>query len=186
MRGYRFAIRPVAYDDVDFIIDVRRGNPFIGQGANSRHGQFEWLKTYFERADDYYFVIEDSATRVPQGLAGVYRIDAARNCAEWGRWVLRPDSIAAVESALLIYRCAFDDLDLRMLYCRTLLENAQVISFHDSCGLRRSHEPVTITVDGTARQAVEHRLERAHFAAVEQKLSSIAARLHSRVTAAPT
>jgi RimJ/RimL family protein N-acetyltransferase len=46
--------------------------------------------------------------------------------------------LAAVESALLVYRAVFERLKLDSVYCMTVAENLPVISFHDSCGLSRA------------------------------------------------
>lgn len=58
--------------------------------------------------------------------------------AEWGRWILRRGSLAALESACLIYRAGFEMLDLDSIYCRTICENASALAFHDSFGMERS------------------------------------------------
>ena len=169
----------MADHDIPFILRVRRGNPFIGKGSDSAEAQRQWLAAYYERIDDLYFVVQDSATGEPHGLAGIYRIDADARSAEWGRWVLRAGSPAAVESALLVYRCAFEKLTLETVYCRTLLHNLQVISFHDSCGLQRG-AIVKIVVNGTTCDAIEHRLERNEWPGVERRLSAIASRWATR------
>src|ERR1039457_4516855 len=47
-----------------------------------------------------------------------------------GRWILRRGSLAAAESALLVYTIAFEDLALDRVYCRTVSANRAVVSFH--------------------------------------------------------
>ena len=76
----------------------------------------------------------------PEGTICLYHFEgeaktANAKSAEWGRWVLLTGSLAAPESALLIYRVGFDQLGLREMYCRTEEENQPVVSFHASCGL---------------------------------------------------
>ncbi|HZR01624.1 MAG TPA: GNAT family N-acetyltransferase [Burkholderiales bacterium] len=183
-RGLRFALRPVAEADAAFILQVRRGHPFIARGAESLQQQREWLASYFDREHDYCFVVEDVSTGEPHGLVGIYSIDRERNCAEWGRWVLRAGSPAACESALLVYTCAFNELGLAKVYCRTLAENAQVVSFHDSCGLERMAQAVEVTVDGNPRLAVEHHLAREHWPIVRRRLAALAERFAQRGKAA--
>lgn len=180
LRGSRFGLRPVEPDDAAFIVQVRSGNPYIGKGAESLQAQMTWLERYFDRANDYYFVVHDLSSHERHGIAAIYHVDQAARSAEWGRWVLRPGSIAAVESALLVYRCAFEKLSLESVYCRTVLENAQVASFHDSCGLVRRPELLDVELNGMRRRAVEHWLDRTRWPEVEHRLSSIVARLSER------
>lgn len=169
--------------DAEFIVALRGSRNelrFLNRGADTVELQRAWLDTYFQRLDDYYFVVQDARSGKPEGLAGLYNVNTASRMAEWGRWVLRKESLAAPESALLIYRCAFEVLELETVYCRTLVENRHVISFHDSTGLERIRAPLETTVDNHRRLVVEHRLSRAAWPAIESRLSRVASRLASR------
>jgi RimJ/RimL family protein N-acetyltransferase len=179
VEGHGFRLRPVAEDDAAFIVALRAARAdFLNPGATSVSDQLDWLVRYFARPGDYYFVIEARASACREGLVGIYDIDAAGRTGEWGRWVVQAGSSAAVESALLVYRCAFEVLRLQAIRCRTLLHNAQVVAFHDSCGLRRA--PLLARLDGdagdAARTAVEHVLDAADWPALEALLEPLAAR----------
>jgi RimJ/RimL family protein N-acetyltransferase len=102
---------------------------------------------------------------------------AAPGWAEWGRWVMRPRAAGAMESAWLVYRAAFTALNLEMMYSRTVAANAAVVSFHDGCGLER-HALLKgyVTLNGQLHDSVEHRLSRADWPAVDQKLGTMARR----------
>ena len=91
----------------------------------SLEGQHRWYEEYSKRPGDWYFAIERKSSRKIEGTVAIYGFDPDANNAEWGRWILIPRSLAAIESALLIYRAAFDELDLSEVYCRTLVENEQ-------------------------------------------------------------
>ncbi len=182
LRGHRFGLRPVRDDDAAFIHELRSTSErarFLNRGAATLELQQTWLAHYFERAGDYYFVIEDQVNGRAEGLVGIYNLDTDAAAAEWGRWMLRSDSVAAVESALLTYRCAFDELHLELVFCKTLLDNRQVLSFHDRSGLRRMAD-VEIGVDDVVRRAAEHQLRRHEWPAVAERLDRIAARLAAR------
>jgi len=167
--------------DATFIVDLRaRAGRFLNRGAASVADQINWLEEYFRREGDYYFVIETANGRNREGLVGLYGINASRE-AEWGRWILVPGSNAAVESALLLYRCAFDELDLDRVSCRTLADNAKVVAFHDSCGLVRSASPVSIDHHGTLRPAIEHILSKSDWPRICVQLDRLAARFARRV-----
>jgi RimJ/RimL family protein N-acetyltransferase len=179
VEGHAFRLRPVNEDDAAFIVALRAArSAFLNPGATSVSDQLEWLARYFARPGDYYFVIEARGSARREGLVGIYDIDAALRTGEWGRWVVQAGSSAAVESALLVYRCAFDVLGLRAIRCRTLLDNAQVVAFHDSCGLRRA--PLLARLDRDAgdagRTAVEHVLDVAEWPTLHALLEPLAAR----------
>ena len=182
MRGLRFELRPVELDDAAFVVALRTSaaGQFLNSAPSSVESQRAWLDAYFRREGDYCFVVQDVASGGAEGLIGLYNIGATSQQGEWGRWILRPGSMAATESALLIYRCAFERLMLQMVFCRTLVENRQVVSFHDSAGLQRMIEPVEILVDDRPRLAVEHYLRRESWPAVRTRLSSLAARWAAR------
>lgn len=178
LTGHAFALRPVAVADAAFIVEVRaQGGRFLNRGAATVAEQRKWIELYFARPGDCYFVVESRRDATPEGLVGIYDIDPQARAAEWGRWVLRPGSPAAVESALLVYRCAFGPLALERVVCRTLADNTRVVAFHDSCGLARAPAPITITQDGQPRAAVEHALDRAGWPAVEARLDRLAQRV---------
>ena len=175
--GYAFRLRPVREADARYIVDLRRrAGGFLNRGAQSADAQLQWLARYLERAGDYHFVVESSNGARREGLVGVYGMSSPNREAEWGRWVLEPGSNAAVESAFLIYRCAFDRLQLERVRCRTLAANAAVVAFHDSCGLARAEEQVMIEHDGERCAAVEHVLSRTDWPRAGERLEKLARR----------
>src|SRR4051812_4366856 len=113
--GFSYRLRPVTLGDADFIVALRAPGTrtrFLRPGARTAQHQVEWLEAYFLREGDYYFVTETTPGAHAEGMIGLYDVDIAQAVAEMGRWILRPGSAAAVESALLIYRFAFDVLRL--------------------------------------------------------------------------
>ena len=181
--GVAFRLRPVRREDAPFIVELRNDpalGRFIHKGAATVEAQERWLDAYFDRPGDYYFVVERIADARPEGLVGIYDHAADTAQAEWGRWILRRDSAAAVECAMLVYECAFASLGLARVYCRTLAENQKVVSFHDSCGLAREPREVSLDVDGAARAAVEHRLTREEYPGVVARLRRLAERQAAR------
>ena len=181
-------MRPVAASDAALIVALRNASgQFLNKGAASEALQRAWIETYLSRADDYYFVIERMNDGEPHGLAGIYDVNRVTRRAEWGRFVVRPGSQAAIEAALLIYRCGFETLQLAQIHCYTLVENAKVVAFHDSCGLERGDVPVTVTHNGNASPAIEHQLTLEAWPAVHARLDRLASRLAGSVrgSAAP-
>jgi RimJ/RimL family protein N-acetyltransferase len=182
LTGSRFSLRPVELGDAPAIVALRT-DPVLARFINTTPPdpklQEAWIERYFDRAGDYYFAVVDNESGAFEGTTSIYELDPAANIAEWGRWILRAGSLAAVESVLLTYRVAFDLLGLEMLYCRTVAENEKVVSFHASCGLA-THATLAgeFTIGGRSLDAVEQRLARADWPEVEKRLATLAARLN--------
>jgi RimJ/RimL family protein N-acetyltransferase len=178
--GIAYRLRPVRFDDAAFILSLRT-NPELSRFLHPVTGRLDdqhaWFQSYEARDGDWYWIVE-RADGTREGTIGLYGLEADARCAEWGRWILRPGSQAAVESVWLLYRAAFDRLGLNEVYCRTLAANTQVVSFHDTCGLvRHGLIPGAFEMGGRLMDAVEHRLLRAAWPAVDQGLGTKAKRL---------
>jgi RimJ/RimL family protein N-acetyltransferase len=187
IEGVSHRLRPVVLDDAAFIAGLR-SDPGLGRWihptANDPLAQRTWIAAYERRDGDVYFVVEARDAGRAEGLIGIYDIEQRSGgwrSAEWGRWILRSGSRAAVESAWLIYRAAFDRLGLDAVHCRTVADNAAVVSFHDSCGLSaRRLLPRHVQLGGRWHDSVEHELLRADWPAVDQRLGALVQRLAQR------
>jgi RimJ/RimL family protein N-acetyltransferase len=173
--GVAFRLRPITTGDAAFIVALRndaRLSRFLHRSAPDVAAQRRWFDAYFERPGDYYFIVERRADGSAEGAIGIYDLDAAARRAEWGRWVLRAGSLAAAESAWLVYRAAFDVLDLDLVYCRTATANQRVVSFHNTCGLTTyAMLPGHAVLDGgVPHDVVEHHLTRDGWPTVAPRL----------------
>ncbi len=158
MDGFCYRLRPIKLSDAQFVVDTRledqERNRFIHRISPDVSLQEKWLEDYFQREGDCYFIVENRLTRNPEGLIAFY--DICDGKAEWGRWVMRKDSLAASESVDLLYRIAFEKAGLSELYCRTLAENESVVSFHNSIGEHtRRVIPEAFELDGKQCDAIE-------------------------------
>lgn len=160
--GVAFRLRPISDQDVPLVLELRGNqllNKFVHPVSGRVSDQLAWFVKYYDRPGDYYFVIEHRDSGVAEGLISIYDISQEMRSGEWGRWILRPNSLAAVESAWLIYRCAFELLNLELLICRTVAANEKVVSFHDSCGIRdRQRLPNHFHLGGKFVDAIEHKV----------------------------
>ena len=158
MEGYGYRLRPIRLTDAPFIIEVRledqQRSQFIHKISRDVSTQEAWIQAYFERDGDYYFVVENRLTGLPEGLISFY--NAADGAAEWGRWIIKKGSFAAAESVYLLYRIAFEQAGLQELYCRTVSDNISVVSFHHSIGekTRTVHKDL-FELNGKRYDAVE-------------------------------
>lgn len=177
----RYRLRPVTLEDASFIVALRTDpllNRFLHEISPRVEDQVGWLERYFLRADDYYFIVEDADSGRPHGTIGVY--DVAKNAAgaEWGRWILKRGSMAALESAWLICEVGFSTLRLASLWSRTLTDNPRVLSFHDSFGASRTDLlEGHFLVRGIRKSAIEHRINAAEWPVLRARHLSAVSRL---------
>ena len=158
VEGFGYRLRPVRLNDAQFIIDVRledaERNKFIHTISRDAKAQEDWINEYFNREGDYYFVIENRITGLPEGLIAFYNEKDGK--AEWGRWIVKESSLAATESVDLLYKAAFEQVGLKELYCRTIKDNVDVVSFHTSIGEKtRCEIAKAVNLNGVDYDVVE-------------------------------
>lgn len=182
--GLQYRLRPVTLEDAPFIVKLRTDpsrNGFLHEISPRVDDQVAWLEAYFARPGDYYFIVEDCKKDVAQGAVGLYDVAADLSEAEWGRWILKRGSMAAVESAWMVYETAFAKLGLASLSCRTIVDNAKVLSFHDNFGATRiAVLQEYVLVRGERRSAVEHRVTAEEWPALRARHYSTLSRLARR------
>ncbi len=164
--GIAYRLRPVTLCDAQFIIDLRLEdqdrNKFINRISSDLESQKDWLERYFEREGDYYFVVENKLNGDPEGLVGIYDLENSK--AEWGRWVIKKGSLATTECLDLLFKIAFNTLEIDELYCRTICDNVRVVSLHDSLPqLKRGVLTSQIELNGGNYDVVEHYTTPKHY-----------------------
>ncbi len=185
VEGQAFRLRPVSSDDAAFIARLRSDpdlSRFIHATSPDPQLQVRWIEQYFGRPGDYYFVVERRVRHVGvegrEGTIGIYDVNVAAGAAEWGRWVLRSGSLAAVESAVLVYRTGFERLGLNLMYCRTIAENRQVVQFHESFGLEyHTRLPGAVEISGNRFDVIEQRMTREKWETLRPDLERRAERI---------
>lgn len=164
MEGCVFRLRPVEMNDAAFILELRtdpQRRAFVHATPHDLSAQESWIREYFGRPGDYYFILESKQTERPEGTVGIYNIDPEKQCGEWGRWIVRPDSMGAVESASLIYSVAFERLGLRMVYARIAAGNKRAIAFQRSCGFDwTTVRPASLVLENGPSDSLEYRVTR--------------------------
>jgi len=174
-------LRPVTIEDAEFIFQLRtdpRVGRFIVNTSSTLQQQVAWLEQYFERPGDYYFVVQHIDSGERHGTIAVYDIDDSSETAEWGRWLIKPQSLCALPSVWMIYECAFSLLGLRSVYWATQEANSKVISFHDNFGgVRTALIPNHPVYGGTVLQ---YRLEANQWPQIRERIHSLIARLSNR------
>lgn len=161
IEGFAFNLRPLAIEDSQFVISLR-SDPDLSKFLNPISGklcdQIRWVEEYLEREGDYCFIVEGCGG-APEGMISVY--DVNDTVGEWGRWILRKGSMAALESVIMLYEFSFNVLGLREVYCRTVKDNMSVVEFHNSCGLVCQDGPMQeVELRGQVFSMVTHSLNK--------------------------
>jgi RimJ/RimL family protein N-acetyltransferase len=148
MEGFGVHLRPIQMEDAAFIVWLRNQDYVkgrVGDSAPDVASQQKWLETYFERENDYYFILE-TAGGIPLGTNGLYEISGQN--AEWGRYIIRPEVRAALSSAILIFDLAFEKLELRELLARCVSTNLKVHSLVKKFGFQQTETKFASQVIG--------------------------------------
>lgn len=187
LTGRGFLLRPVEASDADLALELR-GDPeltrYLPPLNIDRDAQARWIESQRAKPDDYYWAVQRrSGEGRVEGFVGLYG-RTPENGYEWGRWILRRDSLAAAESALLMYAFAFEHLGAPHVFCQSVVDNQKVVQFHTNCGLTvRKSLPGRFMIGDQALDAVEQILDRADWPSAQaylDKAASQAARLLER------
>lgn len=146
--GFGVRLRPVRMGDAAFIVQLRsleHAKGRVGDSADSTVSQEAWLRAYFTRQGDYYFIIETMGG-ISIGTYGIY--DVADASAESGRWIIRLGVPAAIPSAIEAFEIAFGMLALRQLRAKTVSANHSVLSLNRKFGFRQTHVETSAQVIG--------------------------------------
>ena len=127
VNGVVFRLRCVELGDARRIVELRSDKSltrFLPPLQGTLGSQRAWISAQRSKPDDYYFAIENQAnsSTSAEGFLGIYSFtgdDVAT--AEWGRWIVAKSSLASVESVFLLYRFAFETLNLSKLVCHSIL-----------------------------------------------------------------
>jgi RimJ/RimL family protein N-acetyltransferase len=152
-------------EDAAFIVWLRnldhvRGK--LGDSAATEAGQQAWLKEYFEREGDYYFIAE-TLSGIAVGTHGLYGLRATS--AEAGRLIMRPDVPAAVPTSFITFDLAFDRMGLTEVRGTSISSNVKVHSYVAKFGFR------TVRTEAGGRVINGQPVDIVHFAMTAQEWS---------------
>lgn len=140
IEGKYIYLKPVSNKDAFFIVSIRNHpeySRYIHDGAKTIKEQTKWLKKYYTRGDNYYFIIVWKNGNKRIGTIAIYNIDWNSKKAEWGRWIVDNNPLAAIESMFLIYNYSFNVLGMEKMYFTTVTKNTKVVKIHDAYGAQR-------------------------------------------------
>lgn len=143
--GDLLSFRLATTEDAEFILSLRQEsslNQHLSKAPESAEAQRAWLSEYLAREIaglEFYFLIITNS--IPVGTIRLYRI-TNEGFFTWGSWVIQKGAPlkAGIQSALLIYQLAFEELGLLESRFEVRKGNARVIAFHERCGAERIGE----------------------------------------------
>ncbi len=169
-------LRPVQMNDAAFIVWLRNQDYVkgrVGDSTTDVDAQEVWLKKYFEREGDYYFIAETPG-RFPLGTHGIY--DLQGTSAEKGRQIIRAEVMGAgVPAAILATDLAFGQLGLSELRSNSVSTNFNVHSLHRKFGFKQvGILHAARTIDGQPVDLVQFLLTAEDWFSVRDRLVPLA------------
>ncbi len=139
--GRTLTFRDANVDDAAFILSLRTDenkSRYLSAVSADLSAQQAWLESYANSVGQAYFIIEWQY--VPIGTVRLY--DAKQDSFCWGSWILKDGrpTHAAMESALMVYSYAIDDLAFQGAHFDVRRGNERVWKFHERLGARRVSE----------------------------------------------
>ena len=180
--GYGIRIRPVRVDDAGFIVWLRNlehAKGMVGDTDMDISSQEKWLKTYLKRNGDYYFVIETTCG-IPVGTFGFYNL--TEECAEIGRWIVWPESSAAVPSILMGIDVATQRLCVHTLELKVVTTNERAIKIYRWIGFRETRiESAAQIINGNSVDMMHMEMEEEEWEIGRKRLMPVALMLEVQV-----
>lgn len=157
--GKTLTFRNATKEDAEFILSLRvdpEKSRYLSKTSNELSDQYKWLESYETKDDQVYFIIEFKN----QSIGTIRLYDQKDNSFCWGSWILidsRP-SHAAMESALMVYSYALNDLGFTASHFDVRKGNEKVWQFHERFGAKRVSETELDYFYSLNRDAMEESL----------------------------
>lgn len=138
MRGKTLIFRDATENDAEFILNLRtdeKKGRFLTATSNKLEAQQTWLRDYAASTGQAYFIIK----REDQAIGTVRLYDARGKSFCWGSWIIADGqpSHVAIESALMVYAYALDQLGFEQAHFGVRKANENVWTFHERFGAKR-------------------------------------------------
>jgi RimJ/RimL family protein N-acetyltransferase len=137
--GRTLTFRNSQVSDAAFILSLRsdeKKSRYLSAVTAELSAQQKWLESYELSQGQAYFIIEYKRKCI--GTVRLYDQHQSSFC--WGSWILMKGSPthAAIESALMVYSYALDDLGFKAAHFDVRKGNESVWKFHERFGAKRS------------------------------------------------
>ena len=146
IKGNNLSFSAVTQRDAEYIFYLRSNpdyNKHLSPPPSTVEMQEKWIAEYLFRnklGEEYYFLIRRLDNDQRCGLVRIYNIQ--NQGFTWGSWILDQNkpAKAAIDSALLVYKFAFEILKLDFCEFDVRKSNIGTLHFHDSFGATRIKE----------------------------------------------
>jgi len=133
-------------NDTDFIIGLRTNqnlNALSGKSLSPEE-HLSWLKKYYQKDNDFYWVVREIKSNERIGTAALFDIDNRSRKAESGRTIIL-DGYRFLTFDVFFTRMkfAFDNLNLNKVYAKVRLSEQKIINYDKKLGYK---------VDGILRE----------------------------------
>ena len=139
LKSKTIRFRLIEERDAEFVLSLRiddKYNTYLSKVTPNLDAQRKWISEYKNdesKGVQYYFIIERN-DGTPCGTVRLYDFKDDSFC--WGSWILNENKTqyAALESAFLVYKFGFEQLNFKKSHFDVMKGNAQVIAFHKKLG----------------------------------------------------
>lgn len=142
LHGKYVNLREVTLNDAEFILSLRcdeNKSKFLHKTEYNLENQIAYIKKYFEKTDEWYFIIENkSGKRI--GTYRIYDIQGDSFCI--GSWLMI-DGVSpaeSFESDYILRMYGFDVLGFKKIHFDVRKGNKKVIAYHKMVGARITGE----------------------------------------------
>ncbi|RPH28136.1 N-acetyltransferase [Buttiauxella warmboldiae] len=144
LTGKTINLKLVGESDAEFIYSLRNNNKlnqYLTPSIGTVEDQKKWIKKYKKRESDgkeYYFLIAKNERNENIGTVRLYDFRDEEKSFCWGSWILTENKTvsSALETALLVYNYAFNQLGFEKSHFDVRKENKKVVDFHLKLGSR--------------------------------------------------
>ena len=152
IEGKNVLLRPITYDDTECIVRWRNKETvrsyFIYRATLTKEDHEKWLEEKVRTENVYQFVIVDKESNISIGTVYLRDIDRDNKKCEFGIFIGEDCFLGkglGTESAQMVTRFAFEQLDMNKVFLRLLAENERAYKSYLKAGFQ---------VEGLARQDV--------------------------------
>lgn len=142
--GKTISFKLITLLDADFVCELRTNekiNQHLSAVSGNVNDQINWIKSYKTREEsnkEFYFIISrrDNNNRI--GTVRLYDFIETEKSFSWGSWILNSNKTtsSAIESALLVYKFAFEELKFQRSHFEVRKDNIKVSAFHEKLGAK--------------------------------------------------
>ena len=182
--GFGIRHRPVRMEDAPFLVWLRNlehAKGKVGDSAMNVCEQEDWLRTYFQREGDYYFIGE-TTHRIPVVTFGIYNVISS--CAEIGRLICRPNVPAVVPGLIPSFDIAFVQLGLREITTKVVSTNQVVVRMDQHLGFQITHiEHAAQVIGGKSVDLIHMKMKAEDWPKMQKKIAPMALRMQGQLRA---